>query len=604
MKNDHISIFFLCLLTFLLLPVSAQTEKKIIILHTNDLHSRLTGFAPESDYSPLTVNDDKTIGGFARIAGIIKEEKENNHGTTLTIDAGDFLMGTLFHSLEVKTGFQLRLMKSMGYDVTCIGNHEFDFGPEKFSSIVRSSLNGGAIPALLVGNAVFSGNDPKDDGLEKLLSENILARKCIITRDGIRIGFFSLMGKDADNVAPNAKPVTFSKQIRFAREMVKQLSDEKCDIIICVSHSGVSRNEDGTYGGEDVELAEKVKGIDLIISGHSHTRLDQPIVINNIPIIQAGENGQFVGRLSLMFSAGKIKVDNYRLIPVDDKIAGDKVIYQQIEEQKKRITREILEPLGMNYLTPVAESAFTLEGNEMGEFMESNLGPMIADAIHFYINSHNNHGTDISMVAAGVIRDKIAPGIQTAPDLFRVMSLGSGKDDIPGYPFSRLYVTGKELKSILEILQVAYKSSPDNYCYYSGIRVVYDPGKGLLRKIKKIDIVHSDGSVVNVDFSKKNKSLYSISANSYMLEFIGIIKKMSFGLINVVPKDASGDKVADMETSVIDMDEKQEGVQEGKEWLTLIEFLGSMKDTNGNGIPDIDKKYTESVKCFFTVKEK
>jgi len=99
------------LLWGLIFPLAAQTEKKITIIHTNDLHSRLTGYAPESAYSPLTVNDDNTIGGFARIAAIIKAEKENNIGTTLAIDAGDFLMGTLFPSLEIKTGFQLRLMK-------------------------------------------------------------------------------------------------------------------------------------------------------------------------------------------------------------------------------------------------------------------------------------------------------------------------------------------------------------------------------------------------------------------------------------------------------------------------------------------------------------
>lgn len=90
--------------------MSAQTEKRIIILHTNDLHSRLIGYSPESDYTPLTVNDDKTIGGFARIASIIKTEKENNSGTTLVLDAGDFMMGTLFPSFEIETGFQLRLM--------------------------------------------------------------------------------------------------------------------------------------------------------------------------------------------------------------------------------------------------------------------------------------------------------------------------------------------------------------------------------------------------------------------------------------------------------------------------------------------------------------
>jgi hypothetical protein len=107
-----------------------------------------------------------------------------------------------------------------------------------------------------------------------------------------------------------------------------------------------------------------------------------------------------------------------------------------------------------------------------------------------------------------------------------------------------------------------------------------------------------------VDFSKKNKALYSVTANSYMLEFMGIIKKMSFGLINVVPKDESGNKIKDINCLVMDMDENRDGVQEGKEWLALCEFLGSMKDTNGKGIPCIDRKYAVPIKCFLPVKSR
>jgi 5'-nucleotidase len=87
-----------------------------------------------------------------------------------------------------------------------------------------------------------------------------------------------------------------------------------------------------------------------------------------------------------------------------------------------------------------------------------------------------------------------------------------------------------------------------------------------------------------------------------MLEFIGIIKKMSFGLINVVPKDFEGNRVTDMKKAVIDMDEDKEGIQEGKEWLAMIRYVSKMTDTNGNGIPDLDKKYRSSVKSFFSVK--
>jgi len=578
--------------------LSAQSEKKITILHTNDLHAHLEGFAPESDYTPLSVNDDKTIGGFSRIATIIKREKELSGRTTLVVDAGDFLMGTLFQSLETKNGFQLRLMKTMGYDVACLGNHEFDYGPEKLAAIITASASNGEIPSILLSNAVFSEQDSGDDSLEELFNNNTIGRKFILSRDGIKIGLFSLMGVVADDNAALAPPVTFSKQIPLARKMVKELQKEKCDVIICLSHSGVTDDGKGGWEGEDVELAEKVKGINVIISGHTHSLLNKPVMVNGIPVVQTGEYGRNVGKLSLTLKNGQVIVDGYMLIPVDDKTAGDKTVQQLIEDQKLLIDKEILAPLGMKYTLPVAESDFLLECNEMGDIEGSNLGPMVADAIYNYVNKHSDKGTDISMVAVGVIRDRIVPGKQTAADIFRIMSMGTGTDMVPGYPLSRLYVTGKELKSILEILQVAYKSTPGNYCYYSGFRVEYNPEKGMLKKIRKIEILHPDGKNQLVDFSKKNKALYSITANSYMLEFIGIIKKMSFGLINVIPKDATGARVTDMKNAVIDMDNKVEGVQEGKEWLALMEMISLMKDTNGNGIPDLDKKYKEPVKSF------
>lgn len=422
-------VFFLSII--LMSPLTGQTEKKITILHTNDLHSHLIGYSPESAYTPLTVNDDKTVGGFARIASIIKAEKQNNTGTVLVLDAGDFLMGTLFAGIEPETGFQLRLMKMMGYDVTCLGNHEFDYGPGKLAEIISMSVSKGEIPALLIGNTVFDKKDVRDDALEKLLSDNIIGRKLTMTRDGIKFGFFSILGKDAVKDAPNAAPVTFSKQTFFARKMVKELKLEKCDIVICLSHSGVTKEKNGEWGGEDVELAKKVKGIDLIISGHTHTRLDQPIIVNGIPIVQTGSFGQFVGRLSLIYSNGKLRLDGYKLIPVDDSILGDKNINQLIEEQKERIGEEVLKPLGMTYDKPVAETDFKLEGNETGDFIESNLGPLVTDAIYYYVNRHNRRGTDVSMVATGVLRDEIVPGVMAAPDIFRVMSLGSGKDNVP-----------------------------------------------------------------------------------------------------------------------------------------------------------------------------
>jgi len=594
----------LILLAWPLLNLHGQDQKRIVILHTNDLHSRLRGYAPESLYTPLSLKDDNTVGGFSRIAGIIKAEKQINSEETLVLDAGDFMMGTLFPALESETGFQMRLMKQMGYDAIGLGNHEFDFGPQWLAGVINISASRGEIPHILSSNTVFSKKDTTDDSLEELVAENLVTRKLVIEKNGVKIGLFSILGKEADHFAPRAVPVTFSKQSAAAKKMVRELQNENCRIIICISHSGVVKEKNGEWGGEDVELARRVKGISLIVGGHSHTKLDQPVMVNGIPIVQTGSFGMYVGRLSFLITKDKLELENYRLIPVDDNIPADEVIDQLIDNQKSRISNEILGPLGLSYQKPVAEAGFIIEGNDTGDFSQSNLGPLVADAIHYYVNSRSSGGADVSIVAAGMLFDRILPGIQTAPDVFRITPLGSGNDKVPGYPLARLYVTGRELKNILEILQIAYKSSPDNYCYYSGIRVEYNPEKGFLKKIEKIDILHDRGNVISVDFDRKNKTLYSITADSYMLEFIGIIRKMSFGIINVVPKDSEGNKVSDMKTAIIDMDESSKGVQEGKEWLAMIGFLSSMHDVNGNGIPDIDIKYSVPVKCFYPVKVK
>jgi len=589
--------------SFLLSPAGAQTGKKITIIHTNDMHSRLTGYAPELAYSPLTVNDDNTVGGFSRIATIIKNEKNNNEGITLVLDAGDFLMGTLFQGLEPTTGFQLQLMKKMGYDAVCIGNHEFDFGPGKLASIINSAASGGAIPHVLLSNAVFSDSDHADDELSKLFANNMMLRKLIIERNGIKIGLFSLLGVVADDNAAYAPPVTFAKQVPTAKRLVKELQAEGCDIIICLSHSGVSRSKSGDWEGEDFDLARKVKGIDVIISGHTHTKLEKPVVVNGTAIVQTGDYGKNVGKLSMTLNNGLISVNDYSLISVDDRIPGDEHVVAMIEEQKKVVNEEILNPIGLDYSKPLAESDFLLECNEQGDIVNSNIGPLVADATRDYVNRHIKGGTDISIIAVGTIRDNIVPGLQTAPDIFRIMSMGNGKDNIPGYPLCRLYVTGHELKGILEIMYIAGQSTPGNYCYYAGIKADYDPDRGLLKKIQKISIVKPDGTMQVVDFSKENRTLYSIVANSYILEYVSIIKKLSKGLVKLVPKDGSGNIITDMTTSILDFDQNRDGVQEGKEWLAITEYLQAMKDSNGNGVPDIDKKYREAIRSF-TVKKK
>ena len=114
-------------IAILLCPTLLFGEEKLLtLLHTNDLHSHFLGLSPNIDYTPLRTGDDSTVGGWARIATAIRSEKSKRTNPTLVLDAGDFLMGSLFHMVAREEGLELRLMKEMGYDVTTFGNHEFD----------------------------------------------------------------------------------------------------------------------------------------------------------------------------------------------------------------------------------------------------------------------------------------------------------------------------------------------------------------------------------------------------------------------------------------------------------------------------------------------
>jgi 5'-nucleotidase/UDP-sugar diphosphatase len=177
-------------------------------------------------------------------------------------------------------------------------------------------------------------------------------------------------------------------------------------------------------------------------------------------------------------------------------------------------------------------------------------------------------------------------GFQTAPDIFRIVSLGKGNDEIPGYPVSRLYITARELKKLMEVLLLMQGTSDDYFFFFSGIKVYYHPKKLLLHKIQKIEL---DGKVLDV--SKSNHQLYSISSNAYLLNFIGLVQKYSHGLVKLVPKNSEGIPYGNMQEAIIDFDDTKDGIQEGKEWLALIAFLESFKDANGNGIPDIPDYY-------------
>ncbi|MEJ2169315.1 MAG: metallophosphoesterase, partial [Desulfobacterales bacterium] len=150
-------------------PVPAA-EKILTIIHTNDMHSHLLGAPPNIDYTPQTTGDDKTIGGWARIAALIKTVRQNRANPVLVLDGGDFMMGTLFHTLSREEAFELRLMHMMEYDAVTLGNHEFDLKPAGLARILTTAHKAGEIPPVVLSNAVFSRESKADDSLEDVFT--------------------------------------------------------------------------------------------------------------------------------------------------------------------------------------------------------------------------------------------------------------------------------------------------------------------------------------------------------------------------------------------------------------------------------------------------
>lgn len=576
-----------CTVVFFLSDIHAQ---RLTLLHTNDLHSKLTGYGPESDYTPLEINNDNTSGGFARMATIINVQKQKAPEQTLVIDAGDFLMGSLFHVPEQETGFQLNLMHKMGFDYVTFGNHEFDFGPDVLGKIVDAAQKQGGHPKIVASNLVFS-KGTEDDRLQNLFSAGEILPFDVFEKNGLKIGIFGLMGIDAASVAPSSKPITFANPFKMAAKTAKYLRKvEQVDLVILLSHAGIAKDEKtGAFTGEDFKIAKKAPEIDIIIGAHTHSRTPQFLKTGKTYIVQTGSYGAEMGKIELSFANEKINDFAFELLPVDDKIKGDEIIQHEIESYISYINKNYLEPANLNYSEIIGKTAFDLT-IDFEKLSESNLGPFIANATKFYLNKTGNK-IDVSLVAAGTIRENLVTGksgLITPADAFRVMSLGNGKDNFPGYPLAVIYITGREIKDLAEAIVMLQKKGGDGFIYSSGLEIVSNPEKGFLKKVQQVKI---NGQPI--DLSKKNNQLYAISANTYLLSFIGRIKKMSFGLLKVEPKDKNGVPVTDIFDQLADADKNLEGIQESKEWIALIEYIRSF-DKNNGGISEMPEKYRHS----------
>jgi len=527
-------------------PLVAQTasKKTFTILHTNDLHSNLIGMAPAADFTPLTLNDDSTRGGFSRLATKIRERRAaiEGLGPVLVLDAGDFSMGTAFAAATRETGAELRLLAMLGCDATTLGNHDFTLGPAGTAAAIGAAVEAGQVPVVLATNTDFSAPVETLSGLQKLGSQGRVRSHFVVERGGIRFGIFGVLGREAAIYAVNAAPATFTDPVETARATVAMLRNtEKVDVVIAISHGGVLRNPDGTFTeGADVQLAVEVPGIDVVVGGHSHTVLTSPIVVNGrTPVVQAGHNGRYLGELTVTIDGDVLTIDAAQTHPIDDTILGDPAISQIIEGFKTRVTEVVFAPRGFAIDQPLARIEKDLTNASSDLAASTILANLCTDAFRKATKAQ------IALTANGLMRNGLTrgkTGVQTVYDVFAVAPAGSGVLDMTaGSTLVTGYLTGKELKSVLEFCLTASSARPGDYFpRASGMRFTYDPSRPQFDVVTEVAVGDLDRGYTAIDITGADSQIYGVTCPLFLALMVIAIPKLTDGKLVLVAKNRQG----------------------------------------------------------------
>ncbi len=282
------------------LSAAAADRTHLVILHTNDTHSRIDPFPNDGGrYAGL--------GGVARRAALINAIRAQ-HDHVLLVDSGDIFQGTPYFNF-FDGELEFKAMSKMQYDVATLGNHDFDNGVSGFMDVVSH-----ADFEFISANYNVHGS-PLAPHVSPYTTRSF---------GGLKVGLFGLGIAFDGLVLPSLhQGITYEDPTGVAREMVHQLRADGCDLIVCLSHLGYRYQSDRP---SDVRVAEDVEGIDLILGGHTHTFLDEPHVIPHehaaaTQIAQVGFAGIRLGRIDVVVDGtGRVQHWAHQQYAIDDAV--------------------------------------------------------------------------------------------------------------------------------------------------------------------------------------------------------------------------------------------------------------------------------------------
>ena len=402
-------------------------EGKTVILHTNDVHGALEGYA----YIP-ELRDQLTALG----------------AEVITVDAGDFSQGTTYVSY-FKGASAVTMMNAAGYDVVTLGNHEFDFGYQQLMDNLKE-----ASFTTITSNVIL------DETGESILEPAVLYE----TSTGIKIGFF---GMETPETATKVNPglikeisfTTFDALYANASKTIDSLSESGADLIICLAHLGVD-DESKPNGYRSIDLYNKVDGIDFIIDGHSHT------------VMTAGENGEPIQSTGTRFAyIGVVVIDNETKAIEDNFLISTEGLKKN--EDVAAAAKEIMDEVDGVYGTVFAKTEVLLNGERDpgNRTEETNLGDLITDAMVWSVVKEGGIAQEelahvVGVTNGGGIRATIEAGDITKNDINTVLPFGN--------TVAVVFVTGNQLLEALEASTYCTPEAIGGYPQTSGIEWTID----------------------------------------------------------------------------------------------------------------------------------
>lgn len=436
-----IFLVLFCVLTIFAQPVH------LVIFHINDTHAHVWG--------------TNKGGGFARISYIVNQTRKevyNEGGHVLFLHAGDANTG-IPESDQLKAVPDFLILNYMGLDTMTLGNHEFDNPLE----IIKMQQKIGKFP-FVAANVI----DEKNGG-------PIFEPYIIKDYGNLRVGIIGLATEQTTVLEPlhlSKDGIVFYNS-KETLEKYLPIVREKADVVVVLSHLGYYPHGKTILPVEYTtsnELAQAVDGIDVIIDGHTHTKLDPPVVINDVIIAQAGGNSQYLGRIDLWVDEGVIINWKGSLIPITADIPEDPFI---------KMFADMFYQLGGQALNEViGETKVFLQKNSF----EGDLGRLIADSMVW------KSGADFALMNSGGIRAPIDPGEITYRDVLTVLPFGN-----------TLYILELTGEDILELLNYAVVTGGGGTPVFAGLTVEVKDEKPVEVKIngEKLDLNKTYKMVTN-----------------------------------------------------------------------------------------------------------